>query len=145
YFFEGGAAQSNLVVHDHVVADDRGLADDVAHAMVDEEPPADDRAGMDLHARGKAGKLGNVAGYELPEASRRQIGDPETMGDPVGQDGMQSRIGDGLHEAAGRRVVAENRLNVFAKPGKQVSCSRVEFKRSIEAYYRLENGAVPER
>src|SRR3954469_23811615 len=47
---QAAAPERDVVVEHHVVADLGGLADDDAHAVVDEEPPADGRAGVDLDA-----------------------------------------------------------------------------------------------
>src|SRR4029453_9963595 len=44
-------AEGDPVVEHHVVAEDRGLADHDAHAVVDEEASADRGPRMDLHAR----------------------------------------------------------------------------------------------
>ena len=51
---EGEPAQGDAVVDQHVVADLRRFADHHAHAVVDEEPPADPGAGMDLDAGDEA-------------------------------------------------------------------------------------------
>ena len=48
------AAEGDPVVEHHVVADLGGLADDDAHAVVDEEPVPDDGTGMDLDPRDRA-------------------------------------------------------------------------------------------
>ena len=45
------SAQGNTVIEKDVVADFRGLADDHAHAVVDEKLPADDRGGVDFDSR----------------------------------------------------------------------------------------------
>ena len=59
-----GAAQGHALVEQNVVADFGGLADHHAHAVVDEEPAADRRAGMDLDARQGAAELRNERGPE---------------------------------------------------------------------------------
>ncbi len=48
--FHDVPAQSNAVVERAVVADFGGFADDDAHPVVDEHPPADRRAGVDFDA-----------------------------------------------------------------------------------------------
>src|SRR5690554_6002524 len=49
-FLPTGSAQSHAVVERAIIADLGGLADNHAHAMVDEKTPADTRAGVDLDA-----------------------------------------------------------------------------------------------
>ena len=61
-----GAAQGDALVERDVVADDRGLADDDAHAVIDEEAAADLRAGMNLDAGDQAGDLRQDAGHKAP-------------------------------------------------------------------------------
>ena len=46
----GRAAQDHTLVHQHVLTDFGRLADDHAHAVIDEEAPADFRSGMNLNA-----------------------------------------------------------------------------------------------
>ena len=57
-----GAAQGDAVVDQAVVADLGGLADDDAHAVVDDQAAADRGAGVDLNAGPEAGPLGDSAG-----------------------------------------------------------------------------------
>ena len=46
-----GTAQRYALIHQHVVANFRRFANDDSHAVVDEEAPADGRAGMNFDAR----------------------------------------------------------------------------------------------
>ena len=48
------AAQGDSLVKQHVVPNDGGLADDHAHAVIDEEAPPDGGAGVDLNAGQRA-------------------------------------------------------------------------------------------
>lgn len=57
-----GAAQSDALVERTVIANDRGLANDDAHGMVDEEVLADVCGGVNLDAGHMAGYLRNDAG-----------------------------------------------------------------------------------
>ena len=59
-----GAAQRDALVEGHVVADLGGFADDHAHAVIDEEAPADLGAGMDLDSGDPS--------RDLRQASRRE-------------------------------------------------------------------------
>ncbi len=56
-FFLAGAAQRHALVERNVVADNRGLADDHAHAVVNEDAQPDPRAGMNLDSRPEPGDL----------------------------------------------------------------------------------------
>ena len=74
------------MIDQDIVADLCGLADDHAHAVVDEEPSADLRAGVDLDAGDRPG--------ELRQESRSQAATrfgPHPMGEPVRPDGVQPR------------------------------------------------------
>jgi hypothetical protein len=51
------AAQSDALVQSNVVANDRRLADNDPHSMVDEDTVAEACTGMDLDARPKASDL----------------------------------------------------------------------------------------
>ena len=59
-----GAAERHALVEQHIVADLGGFPDDHAGAVVDEEPPPDGCARMDLDARKKAAELRNNPGYQ---------------------------------------------------------------------------------
>ena len=52
-----GAAQGYALVHRDIVPDDRRFADDHAHAVVDEQSPADGRAGVNLDPGQKAANV----------------------------------------------------------------------------------------
>src|SRR3989304_4769354 len=72
----------------HVGADPGGLADDDAHAVVDEEPRPQPRRGMDLDARQEAAEVRNEA------RERRPAAPPEAVGDPVEREGVDAGIAD---------------------------------------------------
>ncbi len=55
--FLAGTAESDALVEQAIVADDRGFPDDHTHAVIDEEAAADAGSGMDLDARQPAGAL----------------------------------------------------------------------------------------
>ena len=59
-----GAAQGDAVVNQAVVPDLGGLADDKAHAVVDDQALADGGAGVDLDAGAAAAGLGDQAGQK---------------------------------------------------------------------------------
>ncbi len=72
-----GAAERDALVEGDVAADDGGFADDHAGGVIDEEPPAEQRAGMDIDAGEEAGDLREHAGR------RRSLCAPERVGDAV--------------------------------------------------------------
>ena len=59
-----GAAEGHALGEAAVVADHRGLADDDAHAVVDEQPLADAGAGVDLDAGEEAAEEGDQLGQD---------------------------------------------------------------------------------
>jgi hypothetical protein len=56
-FFVARAAQRHALVEQHIVSDFGGFADHHAHAVVDEEPPPDVGAGVNLDPRQEAAGL----------------------------------------------------------------------------------------
>ena len=61
---EREGAQRDALIELDVVADLRGLADDYAGGVIDEEVPADGRAGVDVHAGDAVGPFGHDARNE---------------------------------------------------------------------------------
>jgi len=104
-----GAAQRHAVVKRHIVADDRRFADDDAHAMIDEQPLADARTGMDLDAGEEASEVRDEA------AAPAQAVRPQPVRQTVRDQCMDSRVtGQHFPESAGCRVPIEYRLDVCA-------------------------------
>src|SRR5690606_25102466 len=100
-----------VVEHD-VVAELGGLADDDAHAVIDEETPADGRPRVDLDARDEPGPLRDGAPQEVPAPP------PQAIGDAVPPDGVNTRIQpEDLGIAARRRVTQARRGQVLADAG----------------------------
>ena len=109
-----GAAQGDPVVDQAVVADLRRLADDNAHAVVDDEPAADPGAGVDLNAGPEPAPLAHQPGNE------EQPVPVEEVGQPVVQRGMHPRIEqENLQPAPGRRVPG-----LIGPQGLSQSCQR---------------------
>lgn len=103
-----GAPQGNTLVEGDVVPDLRGLADDHAHAVVDEDPLTDLRPGMDLDPREQAAHVGYDAGDD------RDAVLPQPVGDVVQPQGVQPRVGqDDLQGAAGGRVAVPYGLDIL--------------------------------
>src|SRR5437899_6446691 len=95
------------------VADLRGLPDDDAHSMIEEHPPPDGRARMNLDARQPASPMGEPASSPAPAPAPQPIGDGA-----VPDEGMQPRIASQHLPAAARRGIAfEHDGDVFAQPG----------------------------
>ena len=100
-------AERDALVELHVVADHARLADDDARAVVDEEPLADRRAGVDVDARLRVGELGHDARDD------RHLQPIELVRQPVDRHGVEPRIGHhDLHRARRRRVALIGGLHV---------------------------------
>ena len=92
----------------HIVANLGGFADDHAHAVVDEEPPAYGRAGMDLDAGEEASEM------RYQPAEPAQIHMPQPIRDAVNAQGMKAGIaGDDLPSRARGGVAVEYAGDVF--------------------------------
>ena len=110
---EGERAQGHALVEAAAVADDAGLADDHARAVVDEEIVADGGPGMDVDARARVGHLGDDA------RDQRHLEAVELVGDAVMHHGVHGGIAeDGLARAGGRGVAFVARLGI---PGQLVA------------------------
>src|SRR5690606_3057756 len=96
---EAGAAERHPVVQRAVLTDHGGLADDDAHAVVDEEARPDLRAGVDLNAGQEASDLRDGPPQQL------EVVFPQPVCDPVGPDGVQAGVQEhDLQRTASRRV-----------------------------------------
>ena len=104
-----GAAERCALVNGHIVAHNGGLADDHAHAVVDEHALANDRAGVDLNAGKMPGKLRNDAGKELAMMM------VEPMGRAVHKDRPKTRVAkNDLQRVSCSRVAGEDSLDLTA-------------------------------
>ena len=107
-FLVARAAQRHALVEQHIVADFSGFADHHAHAVVDEEAPADGGAGVDLDARQKAA--------DLRDHARHQRHPPaiQPVRQAVQQDGVEAGVAEeDLDHALGGRVFPENGVDLF--------------------------------
>ena len=84
----GQRAQGDALVELHIVADDGGLADDDAGAVVDEEVSADLRPGVDVDAGAAVG----VFRHDPGDKGHLQL--VEHVGQAVDGDGVKAGIGD---------------------------------------------------
>ena len=102
-------AQSHSVEQQDVVADLRGLTDDHAHAMVNEEALTDRRGRVDLDT-------GEVAGRLRQGACRESVPlVPQLVSRPVRPQGVDTRVEEGhLHAGAGGGVALASRGQVLA-------------------------------
>ena len=105
-----GAAERHAVQHRHVVADRRGLADDEAGGMVEEDAAADLGRRMDValeHRRRAALKvIGEVLAALVPEPVRQ----------PMRLNGVEALVVEHrLDETVGRRIAVEHRDDVGAE------------------------------
>src|SRR5690606_1916706 len=103
------SAEGDAVIEQHVVADLGGLADYHAHPMVDEEPSADLRAGMDLDAGEPARKL-RIGAREEAQAPA-----PQRMRDPMRPHRVQTRVEEtDLQPCSGGRIAQARGDDVLA-------------------------------
>ena len=94
----GKATQGHTLVDLHIFANDRGLANDDARAVVDEEKFTDGGAGVDVDARYAVGVLGHDAG------DQRHTKAVQLVRQAVNGDGKKTGVGEDdllLPEAAG--------------------------------------------
>ena len=121
---ERGAAEDHPFVEQAVVADRGGFADDDAHAVVDEDPPPEACAGVNLDA--------GPAPVRMCEQPRRkhEATLPHRVGCTVQPERMQARIDEQhLERVAGRRVKPHDGLDVFDDDLQQ----RAEIVRAIRS------------
>ena len=108
-----GAAERYARVDGAVVADHGRFADHDAKAVVDEDPAADDRTGMDLDAGDDARDIGEKAAEPL------QVEAPARMRPAVHDDRVQAGIAGEHFPAVTRgRVAFDDALDIFAQRGK---------------------------
>jgi hypothetical protein len=108
----GGTAQRDAVIQRAFVLDHRSLADDHAHAVVDEDPATDGCPGMDLDTRDPAREMGNKTRQPA------QTGAPKPVREPMQRQCMEARIaGQHLPCGTGGGIAFENAGNVFTQMG----------------------------
>jgi hypothetical protein len=98
-FLQHSAAQHHALVHQDIVAYLRSLADNNTGAVVNEETPAYDSAGVDFDLREKTVDLRDQTAYKEPPVAI------EEMGHTVPPQRMQARVKDEHFERAPRRRV----------------------------------------
>ncbi len=103
------SAQRDALVDGDIVADFGGLADDHAHAVIDEKTPADSRAGMDFDSGQQARELRQRAGQKEPAVLPQPVIDaipPQRVQAGVEQHDLQPR--------SRRGIALQHRGDVFA-------------------------------
>ena len=104
-----GAAQGYAMVEGAVVADDRGLTDDNAHAVIDEETPTNVGTGMDLDTGEQA--------CDVRQHPRRPLvtPQPQPVRETMRDHRVQTRVGGhDLEGVACGRIAVENAADIFA-------------------------------
>ena len=121
--FLARAAEGHALIEGYVVADNGRLADDDAHAVIDEQPFADLCARMDFNSREEAGDGRNDAGCDKPFV---QV---EEMSQAVCPDSVQSRVAQqdfqGIFYG---RVSFLNDVNVLSQGVKHEWCLLVSYE-----------------
>ena len=106
----GGTPQDRALVHQHIIAHFRRLADDHTRAVIDKEPPADACPRMDFDA-----------GQEAPDVrddacQGEVLVLPQAVGYPVQPTGMQTRVASqDLQQATSCRVLVVYGLDILAQ------------------------------
>ena len=111
------AAERDAVVERAVVADFRRLADHDPHAVVDEHPPPDRGAGMDLDAGQEAAPVREPAGEPAKVGAPQAVHD-HAMPDERVQAGVARQD---FPRRAGGRVAVEDDADVFAESVEHVA------------------------
>src|SRR5205814_4834645 len=97
---EARPRQAHALVERHVFPDLGRLADDDAHAMVDEEPRTEPSRRVDLDARQEPREVGEDTGRGYP------AGAPEAVGDAMEHESVDARIAEERLEAGAQGGVA---------------------------------------
>ena len=105
--FLAGTAQGDALIEGAVVPDDGSFADDHAGAVVDEQPLADLRTGMDLDAGQKPGALADHPCGEVFFVGM------ERVGQPIQHQRVESRVEEQyLRAGAGGRVLLADGIDI---------------------------------
>jgi len=111
--FFAGAAESDSLVEEDIVADFGGFADDDAHAVIDEEAAANARAGVDFDAGEEAADLGEDAGEEGYSPAI------ELMGKAVNEDCVEAGVAqEDLEDALGGWVFPKDGIDLLPDSSK---------------------------
>ena len=112
--FLSRSAERDALIESDIFAELRGLADDNACTMIDEQPLANRRAGMNFNPGQKAPDIRYDARNEHPTTPIK------CMRDAMQPDRMKSRVAkENFDNALCRRVTFKNDADILAKPGKE--------------------------
>ena len=110
------AAQRHRVIQRDLFADLCRLANDHAHAVIDEQSVPDLRTGVNLNAGEEAHDLRNVTAQQF------QMMYPQPVRQAIAPQGIQPRIAQQhLQQTARRRIAIEHGLNIAAKSCKHTA------------------------
>ena len=114
HVFETGATERHALIDGAVIADLGGFANHHAHAVIDDEPAANARAGVNFNAGEEACPMRDPAPQPL-EAVR-----PAPVGRPVHRQGVQAGVtGEHLPGRSGGRITFEDAADVFSQTGEE--------------------------
>lgn len=115
-FTERCPSQCHSLINGAVISDFRRFADHDSTTMIDENPPANDRSGMDLDTGCNSRQMRK----EPCEPFQAVI--PAPVRSPVNENGLKSGItGQNLPRIAGGWITFNNTFDIFAKTTEHVS------------------------
>jgi hypothetical protein len=121
--FVPGSTECYALIQENVVANLSGFPDYYARAVVDEEPPPDGSARMNLDARQKPAELRNNP------RQQRHFPLVQPVGDPVQQDSVQTGVAeDNLERALSGRIPLEYGIDLLFYRAKHRASSMVPNK-----------------
>lgn len=107
-FDERCPPQRDPLVECDVGRDLRGFADNDAHAVVNEQPLADDRAGMDFHPGDEPSRGRNPSRQQFKSDS------PQPVGHPMGPKGVNAGIEQNdFQRVSGGRIAVKRGLDIL--------------------------------
>ncbi len=108
YLLETGSPESNLMVHQDVIANYGSLANHHSVTMVNKESAADDGSRMDFDTRNEPGELGDEASCELAAMC------PKPVRHVMQPQRMQTWITQNLELAPRSRILRDHRIDIFS-------------------------------
>jgi hypothetical protein len=110
--FLAGSAERDALVKGHIVANNRSLANDDTHPVVNKEASADHGAGMNFNASQESREMRKHPRHGWVTVR------PEGVGQPIEQDGVKAGVGEeDLDGRAGRWIALFDDLNIFSDLG----------------------------
>src|SRR5580693_9408091 len=113
--FLAGSAERHVLIHEHVVADLTGFADDDAHAVIDKKAAPDFRTGMNFNTGHGTGELRGDPGQGEPASFI------DSVRDAMNENGVESGVAeDDLQHATRGGVAFEDGIELFPDVGEHV-------------------------